>query len=608
MNGLPALASNLASYGRNGDSMLVHMTPGEVNGLQALALAHGGSLSINPDTGLVEANFLKRILPALAGAALTIGSGGAINPFTAGMIVGGVETARTGDIGQGFMAGLGAYGGAGLGSGTLAAGAPATPAAPVTPTGLEATVSTQPAASFAGGNLAGTTTTTAATAPTSSVGANFAQAGQGVENIFSSGQTGELARTNFIGAPAQAATPTTAATPATGVGGYSGLAKSTLAAASPAMIEEPAPPPAPEDPYANYTGPNRPTERAISYPDAERRRRGVTSEFTYFTPSNPIPYADGGAVSPQAQVMQNIANVQQMAGIPALGAPFMGTPPAAAPAAPRAGLVYNPIPTNRTEMVYNPVAYQSVAIPARETGYGFKPVEVAGIPDELKDVYAANKTFGGTNIFGAEIPNIPASYAYDPATQTIRPTQTFLDALEARRQQQIADAAAAAAAEEQARLNYGGGGGYGDGFGGPSDGGGAVGGGGESNGASGGSVGAEGATASGGMGPGDGPGGWATGGSVPTLEEGGFVLTKKAIDGLGKGNNKKGQKVAQAGLGAIPIKGKGTGTSDSIRTTIAGRQPALVSNGEAYVPARKVKENGGAKAFYALMRRAEKAA
>jgi hypothetical protein len=322
------------------------------------------------------------------------------------------------------------------------------------------------------------------------------------------------------------------------------------------MIEEPAPPPAPEDPYANYKGPVKPSERAIMYPDDDRRRRGVTSEFTYFTPSNPIPYADGGAVSPQAQVMQNIANVQQMAGIPALGAPFMGTPPAAAPAAPREGLVYNPIPTNRTEMVYNPVAYKNVAIPARESGYGFKPVEVAGIPDELKDVYAANKTFGGKTIFGAEIPSTPASYEYDSATQTLRPTQAFLDTLEARRQQQLSDAAAAAAAEERARLEYG----------------------------------------------------YSVGGSVPTLEEGGFVLTKKAVDGLGKGNNKKGQKAAQAGLGAIPIKGKGTGTSDSIRTTIAGRQPALVSNGEAYVPAKKVKENGGAKAFYALMRRAEKAA
>jgi hypothetical protein len=544
--------------------MLVHMTPGEVNGLQALALAHGGSLSINPDTGLVEANFLKRILPALAGAALTIGSGGVINPFTAGMIVGGVETARTGDIGKGFLAGLGAYGGAGLGAGVSAAGATAAPTTAVpavdptvaaAQTGTEATIASQPAASYAGGNLAGTTTTTAATAPTSSVGANFAQAGRGFEALGT-----ETGRTAFIGTPAQAATPTTAAAPSTGVGGYSGLAKSTMAAAAPAMIEEPAPPPAPEDPYANYKGPVKPSERAIMYPDDDRRRRGVTSEFTYFTPSNPIPYADGGAVSPQAQVMQNIANVQQMAGIPALGAPFMGTPPAAAPAAPREGLVYNPIPTNRTEMIYNPVAYKNVAIPARESGYGFKPIEVTGMPDDLDELYQDGNVFarmarkmmpGGGNIPGPRV-----QYEYDAITQTLRPTQAYLDAIEARRQEKAAEEAAAADA----------------------------------------------AAASTSM------GGFNQGGSVPTLEEGGFVLTKKAVDGLGKGNNKKGQKAAQAGLGAIPIKGKGTGTSDSIRTTIAGRQPALVSNGEAYVPARKVKENGGAKAFYALMRRAEKAA
>ena len=45
------VASLLASRGRNGDSMLVHMTPGEVQGLQAIALATGGSLTINPNTG-----------------------------------------------------------------------------------------------------------------------------------------------------------------------------------------------------------------------------------------------------------------------------------------------------------------------------------------------------------------------------------------------------------------------------------------------------------------------------------------------------------------------------------------------------------------------------
>jgi hypothetical protein len=86
------------------------------------------------------------------------------------------------------------------------------------------------------------------------------------------------------------------------------------------------------------------------------------------------------------------------------------------------------------------------------------------------------------------------------------------------------------------------------------------------------------------------------------------VLTKKAVDGLGKGDNKKGQKVASRGLGAVPIKGPGTGTSDSIRTTIEGKQPALVSNGEAYVPKRQVERKGGAKKFYALMKAAERRA
>jgi hypothetical protein len=92
------------------------------------------------------------------------------------------------------------------------------------------------------------------------------------------------------------------------------------------------------------------------------------------------------------------------------------------------------------------------------------------------------------------------------------------------------------------------------------------------------------------------------------LESGGFVLTKKAIDGLGRGDNKKGQRVASAGLGAIPIRGRGTGTSDSIKTSIDGRMPARVSNGEAYVPKDKVKRGGGAKKFYALMKKAERAA
>jgi hypothetical protein len=97
------------------------MTKGEIKGLQGLALAAGGSLSINPDTGLVEASFLKRILPMVAGAGLMMIPG--VGPLAAAGMVGGFETMRTGDIGKGLMAGLGAYGGANLAGSLAGAGA-----------------------------------------------------------------------------------------------------------------------------------------------------------------------------------------------------------------------------------------------------------------------------------------------------------------------------------------------------------------------------------------------------------------------------------------------------------------------------------------------------
>jgi hypothetical protein len=115
-----ANAQNLASYGRGNDTQLVHMTPGEVKGLQALALRHGGSLTINPDTGLPEAGFLERILPMIAGAALTATGVGA--PVAALMVGGGYGLA-TGSMEKGLMAGLSAYGGAGLATGLASAGA-----------------------------------------------------------------------------------------------------------------------------------------------------------------------------------------------------------------------------------------------------------------------------------------------------------------------------------------------------------------------------------------------------------------------------------------------------------------------------------------------------
>ena len=110
------IAQGLAALGRGEDKMLVHMTPKEVAGLQQLALAHGGSLTVHPQTGLPEAGFLSNILPTLVGVGLSFVPG--MEPWAAGLIAGGLETARTGNLGKGVMAGLGAYGGAGL-SGAL---------------------------------------------------------------------------------------------------------------------------------------------------------------------------------------------------------------------------------------------------------------------------------------------------------------------------------------------------------------------------------------------------------------------------------------------------------------------------------------------------------
>jgi hypothetical protein len=105
------MAQQLQSQGRGEDSMLIHMTPGEVNSLQGLAMAHGGSLTINPQTGLPEAGWLGKLLPMVLGAALAATGVGA--PLAAG-IVGAGQFARTGSLKKGLMAGLGAFGGAGL--------------------------------------------------------------------------------------------------------------------------------------------------------------------------------------------------------------------------------------------------------------------------------------------------------------------------------------------------------------------------------------------------------------------------------------------------------------------------------------------------------------
>ena len=56
---LQLAAQHLQAHGRGDDTHLVHMTTGELASLQKLAEAKGGSLTINPHTGLPEAGFLS---------------------------------------------------------------------------------------------------------------------------------------------------------------------------------------------------------------------------------------------------------------------------------------------------------------------------------------------------------------------------------------------------------------------------------------------------------------------------------------------------------------------------------------------------------------------
>ena len=244
--GVASLANRVQDKGRGQDTMLVHMTPKEVGGLQALAMAHGGSLTINPQTGLPEAGFLSSILPMVAGAALAATGVGA--PMAAMLVGGGsyLMNPKQGLMG-GLLAGLGAYGGYGLGSALgMAGGAASTAGQAITPAVAQTAAVTPQAAVSAtpqvggigtiGGGGFGAISPTSALAPSvtspivnpnlvSTVASppTLGQMGQGVQNLFTKPGT-------FDQVVGTAATKTA---PATGLGGGLGAIKTVGMAAAP---------------------------------------------------------------------------------------------------------------------------------------------------------------------------------------------------------------------------------------------------------------------------------------------------------------------------------------------------------------------------------------
>lgn len=408
--GLPAAAKKVQAQGRNGDSTLVHMTQGEVKGLDAIARAYGGRVTINPETGLPEANFLKSILPMVAGAALAATGVGA--PMAA-MLVGGGSYLMNPEKGLmgGLMAGLGAYGGAGLFGALGAAGATA-PAVTGTNAALQSVAAT-PGANI--GNIAAQQAADSAinvvAAPSSVVGGtnfagNLAQAGRGVTALGT--EAGRSAAMQSLGGPmgavqtvGAAAAPMTMVGPETpDMGNFGG---------TPTRIR----------PY-KFTRTARP-DAFTSRPESSEKRY-FDEEYTALPTTEVLRYAMGGGIN-------------------------MG---------------------GRIDPDYN----ENVD---RNSGFS-------------DDFYG-----GGLTAF-----------------------------------------------------NSGG------------------------------------------------------------LQDGGFVVPADVVAHLGNGSTTAGQKVLARGLGARPIKGKGDGMSDSIPTTIEGKQPARVADGEAYVPAEKVKEVGP-KRLYKMMEKVRQA-
>jgi hypothetical protein len=266
-------AQGLAALGRGPDTQLVHMAPSEVNSLQQLAMANGGSLTINPDTGLPEAGFLSSLLPMLIGGGLTIASGGALSPVMAGLLTGGGVGLATGSLKKGLMAGLGAYGGGSLGSALAGAGASAGAAGAAGADAIgagSASVAEQTAINAAKGvnpNMFG------------SAAANFKNAGAGIEGLLTS-----QGRDAFLGNAASKGVT------ATGIGGLKGLGMAGLAAASPMLMETTTKQPEIKadanmgQRYQFNAGPQTPTPTP-DVPGYENQGINFGKEQRYFNPS-----------------------------------------------------------------------------------------------------------------------------------------------------------------------------------------------------------------------------------------------------------------------------------------------------------------------------------
>ena len=534
MNNLHPIAQSVQSQGRGEDTQLVHMTPGEVQGLQALAKAHGGSLTINPETGLVEAGFLKSILPTIAGVGLSMM--GVPPPLAAGIVGLGTTALNGGDLSKGLMAGIGAYGGAGLGQSLgLGASSGLVSGAPAVNSSIQAA------------------NTGLATQGASGLGTSAAQSASANNFLTQSGMTG-LPQASLapqgLGAIPQTVTPM--ATSAMGKlatpGFYGDNALNIGAAAAPMLFQEPKSQSAPVD-NEQYQYTYNPGKTSREDLDAQRLAN-PDGELRYFTPSyqgpNKVRVAQGGILGlaeggmPEEYTFDPVTQKYTKK-------------PGVAPTAPMAAV--------------KPIGIDSSG--------GYESTMTDAQFDQQQMQGALNLETGRQAMFGA--PEVTGPVQQVDMSTPYGSDQTF-------------SATAAAQAEQAANINSS----PDVGVGGPSGGGGF-----------------SGADADGGFGPSS-PGGMAAGGlmglAAGGMAKGGFVVPADVVSALGNGSTDAGLRSLKAKFGAVKhIKGKGDGLSDSINTSIDGKQPARVADGEAYIDPKTVAIIGkgdpkkGAQKLYAMM-------
>ena len=609
-------AKHLEKHGRNGDTMLVHMSPREVKSLNDLAMAHGGHLTINPHTGLPEAGFLSSILPMVAGIGLSAISGGAINPMTAGLLVGGVTGVASGSLSKGLMAGLGAYGGAGLG-GALAASGMQAAAAPeiaansaMSHTPLPAYVAPEGVSSFGAQGFGNTALQTPAIASqqaayqAGTVGQNLGTMFEGAKNLGT-----EAGRSAFM----------------QNAGGGMGLAKYGLAAGAPLISEamQPkTPPPVQTDKdmgqrYTYSPGRVNPTPTPDPYGREQTYFKPVYTPVSSDTAKSIYGYAGGGPVEMMSNANAVGANTgYPMADInkPVYASPYQ-TPVSANVVHGASDTGINPVTGEIMNFADGGNVETATPMPGEKPSYKYDPMaqlfsKIESMPsDDQTRQKTEQQKLGG----GPQTPMTDAQFAAQKAQGEANAeglgnfSSSLGEGIKGFLSQPPAVVQAIMAITNALGIGSNGQG-FAPGVGPASSAGEAA-----SSSTGSGNQAAKAAAISAGMGGGGGGGG----GNVGTGNGGTASGVGTGIGGLGG----MGGGLAAGGLshlgdysdGGRLLRGPGDGVSDSIPAVIGKKQPARLADGEFVVPARIVSELGngsteaGARKLYAMMDRIQKA-